>query len=172
MPVLQGFAPHEYAEHVRVYGDRIAHGAWVGVGSVCKRQGTPRAVEAVLRAILEVRPDLRLHGFGVKVTSLSDAVVASLLETADSLAWSYAARMSHGDPNSKWVARTWEARILTALGLPFGESLASYARRFDLEAQAARDNAAAKARRQRNRQHRESWNETAERHPSLRMPRM
>lgn len=172
MPVLQGFEPREYAEHVRMYGGRIAPGAWVGVGSVCKRQGTPRAVEAVLRAILEVRPDLRLHGFGVKVTSLSDATVASLLETADSLAWSYAARKNHGDPNSKWVARAWEARILTALGLPFGENLASFARRFDLEAEAAKDNAAAGVRRRRNQRAREEWNETALRYPSLRMPLM
>lgn len=66
MPVLQGFAPSDYANHVEQYGARLKPGMWVGVGSVCKRQGDPTAIVAVLRAIRAIRPDLRLHGFGVK----------------------------------------------------------------------------------------------------------
>jgi hypothetical protein len=63
MPVLQGYEPEEYVDHIRLYGDRLAHGAWVGVGSICKRNSSPRAVEAVLLAIHRERPDLQLHGF-------------------------------------------------------------------------------------------------------------
>jgi hypothetical protein len=37
LPVIQGFTPIEYQAHVAMYGDRLKHGAWVGVGSVCKR---------------------------------------------------------------------------------------------------------------------------------------
>lgn len=63
MPVLQGFAPSDYVRHLEMYGDRLKPSMWVGVGSVCKRQGNPELVADVLLAIKEVRPDLRLHGF-------------------------------------------------------------------------------------------------------------
>ncbi len=46
LPVLQGYAPEDYAEHLRAYGARLAHGVWVGVGSVCKRNGSPGQVAA------------------------------------------------------------------------------------------------------------------------------
>jgi len=167
MPVLQGFTPEEYAGHVRQYGTRLALGAWVGVGSVCKRQGSPRKVEAVLRAILEVRPDLRLHGFGVKLTSLKDAVVAGLLYSADSMAWSFAARKRKGDPNSRSVARVWEMEILGHLGLPLGENLARYAKAYPLKAWAAQDNAKAGDRRARKEKFRREFNAIAETHPNL-----
>ncbi|NTG00052.1 hypothetical protein G6L30_07950 [Agrobacterium rhizogenes] len=99
MPVLQGFAPQDYVNHIRMYGDRLKRGMWVGVGSVCKRQGDPRAIMRVLQAIAAERPDLLLHGFGVKITSLLHAGVRALLTTADSMAWSYAARKQGRDAN-------------------------------------------------------------------------
>src|SRR4051794_32040540 len=67
MPVLQGYQSAEYVAHVKAYGDRLAYGMWVGVGSVCRRNGNPAAIEAVLRAIKTERPDLRLHGVGLKL---------------------------------------------------------------------------------------------------------
>lgn len=63
MPVLQGWTVEDYVTHLRAYGDRLTPGMWVGVGSVCKRQKNPKLIVAILRAIKEVRPDLRLHGF-------------------------------------------------------------------------------------------------------------
>ncbi|TAV98483.1 hypothetical protein ELI24_08835 [Rhizobium ruizarguesonis] len=99
MPVLQGFAPRDYASHIRMYGERLKPGMWVGVGSVCKRQGDPRSIIAVLQAIASERPDLLLHGFGVKITSLLHPGVRDLLATADSMAWSYAARKQGRDAN-------------------------------------------------------------------------
>lgn len=63
MPVLQGFAISDYLRHIEMYGDRLSPGMWVGVGSVCKRQGNVAVIEDLLLAIKEVRPDLRLHGF-------------------------------------------------------------------------------------------------------------
>ncbi len=63
MPVLQGYAPEDYVSHIRQYSERLVFGAWVGVGSICKRNGNPRAILDVLIAIKAVRPDLRLHGF-------------------------------------------------------------------------------------------------------------
>lgn len=150
MPVLQGFEPEDYACHVRDYGPRLVEGAWVGVGSVCKRQGDPEAILAVLEAILAVRPDLRLHGFGVKLTALQDERVAALLHSADSMAWSAAARKRKGDPNSLYVARAYEAQVLKACGLPPGEWLASKMRGRPVEQMAAEDNARASVRREKN----------------------
>lgn len=99
MPVLQGFAPQDYVNHIRMYGGRLKPGMWVGVGSVCKRQGDPRSIVAVLQAIASERPDLLLHGFGVKKTALLHAGVRMLLATADSMAWSFAARKQGRNAN-------------------------------------------------------------------------
>ena len=71
MPVLQGYDPDEYVSHIRQYGDRLASGAWVGVGSICKRNSSPCLILDVLMAIKIERPDLRLHGFGLKITDSS-----------------------------------------------------------------------------------------------------
>jgi hypothetical protein len=99
LPVLQGFQPSEYVDHLRQYGERLRPGQWVGVGSVCKRNANPNAVAAVLLAIAGERPDLKLHGFGVKKTSLTSDLIRSLLHSADSLAWSYNARRNGRDAN-------------------------------------------------------------------------
>jgi hypothetical protein len=113
MPVLQGFAPADYLRCIELYGDRLSHGMWVGVGSVCKRNGTPGQIEAVLDAIHEARPDLRLHGFGVKLTSLRSGLIRSRLYSADSMAWSYAARKQGRDGNDWREAATFTNRIET-----------------------------------------------------------
>jgi hypothetical protein len=63
MPVLQGFLISDYLRHIEMYGDRLTPGMWVGVGSVCKRQGNAAVIEDLLLAIKGAQPDLRLHGF-------------------------------------------------------------------------------------------------------------
>lgn len=113
MPVLQGFAPRDYADHLSAYGGRIAPDAYVGVGSVCKRNGNPAAIMAVLDSILSVRPDLRLHGFGLKTTALSCAPITDALHSADSMAWSFAARREGRNPNDWREAQAFTARILS-----------------------------------------------------------
>ncbi len=100
MPVLQGFSPESYASHVRDYGSRLRPSQWVGVGSVCRRNGDPKQIEDVLLAIHEVRQDIRLHGFGIKLTALRSPLVSKLLWSADSMAWSFAARRAGRNANS------------------------------------------------------------------------
>lgn len=99
MPVLQGWTPENYVQHLHNYGDRIAQNAWVGVGSVCKRQGKPEEIASILRAILKIRPDLRLHGFGVKKTALQYPPVWEMLYSADSQAHG----LSKGRGKNKYV---------------------------------------------------------------------
>ncbi len=111
LPVLQGYEPEDYAQHVAMYGARLAPGAWVGVGSVCKRNGNPAAIVRVLQAIKNVRPDLRLHGFGLKSTALSSPHITALLHTSDSMAWSFAARREGRNPNDWQEAKQYADRI-------------------------------------------------------------
>jgi hypothetical protein len=111
LPVLQGFTPDEYVRHMAMYGDRLAAGQWVGVGSVCKRNGSPGQVAAVLMCIKRARPDLKLHGFGLKTTALADPLVRSLLETADSMAWCFNAWRNGRNGNDYREAIRWASKI-------------------------------------------------------------
>jgi hypothetical protein len=111
MPVLQGYTPTSYVDHIKMYGNRLAEGAYVGVGSVCKRNASPSSIVLVLKAIKAYRPDLKLHGFGVKTTALAWAGVRDNLESADSMAWSFAARWEKGNPNDWREAVKFQNKI-------------------------------------------------------------
>lgn len=111
LPVLQGYEPSEYLDHLEQYGDLLQAGQWVGVGSVCKRNANVEEIEQVLVAIHRARPDLRLHGFGVKLTALESSLVQECLYSADSMAWSYSARKQGRDGNSWLEARGFAQRI-------------------------------------------------------------
>src|SRR4051795_10333681 len=84
---------------------------WVGVGSVCRRNGNPSAIEAVLRAIKTERLDLRLHGFGLKLTALGNSFVRENLESSDSMAWSFGAWKAGRNPNDYREATAYCARV-------------------------------------------------------------
>jgi hypothetical protein len=121
IPVLQGYAPEEYVSHIYQYGERLKPGAWVGVGSVCKRNSNPEAIYDVLTAIKSVRPDLRLHGFGLKKESLEYLEIQNLLYSADSAA----AGLQHGNGTNKYVrsndpkrALEYEAEIYASFRQP------------------------------------------------------
>lgn len=111
MPVLQGYYPGDYAKHVKMYGNRLRNHDWVGVGSVCKRNANPASVVGVLEEVRDVRPDLMLHGFGLKITSLLINRVRQLLFSADSMAWSFAARREGRNANDWKEAKKFSNRI-------------------------------------------------------------
>lgn len=117
MPVLQGYKPSDYLRHLRQYGDRLKPGMWVGGGSVCKRNGAPEQIVDVLDTIKRERPDLRLHGFGVKETALTHPGVRDLLYSADSMAWSFAARRQGRNSNDWREARSFVDRIRDTLAI-------------------------------------------------------
>ncbi len=111
LPVLQGYTPSEYQTHLKKYGNLLTQGQWVGVGSVCKRNGDPGAIEQVLEAINSVRPDLRLHGFGLKCEALKSNLVRAILHSCDSLSWSFAARKEGRDANDPREALRYCAKV-------------------------------------------------------------
>ena len=91
-PVLQGWEPQDYFDHLEMYegfGIKLREQPIVGVGSICRRQATDE-ISNLLRDLHA--EGLKLHGFGVKKGGLAKG--AQYLESADSLAWSYAARRS------------------------------------------------------------------------------
>lgn len=111
MPVIQGFKPVEYITHIRRYGFLLQEGAWVGVGSVCKRNSHPAVIEFILRGIKRERPDLRLHGFGLKLTALHRPEIRKMLHSSDSMAWSLNARKNGRDAHDWNEADRYRARI-------------------------------------------------------------
>lgn len=125
LPVLQGWAVDDYLEHVELYaraGVALAEEPRVGVGSVCRRQGTREVLS--LFCFLQGL-GLSLHGFGVK-TKFVKASPAGLLASCDSLAWSSAARRRPSLPgcrhqscaNCLRFAMDWRARLLAGLRGP------------------------------------------------------
>jgi hypothetical protein len=88
--VLQGYTVSEYLTHHDLYVeagvDLRAHPV-VGVGSVCRRQATSEAA-LIMRTL--AADGLRLHGFGFKQQAIERC--RDVLESADSMAWSYQAR--------------------------------------------------------------------------------
>jgi hypothetical protein len=112
LPVLQGFEPADYVRHIRMYGERLKPGMWVGVGSVCKRNRNPSSILDVLSAIKAERPDLMLHGFGIKKTSLAHPAIREMLHTADSMAWSFNARKNGRNQNDYREALRWMSGLV------------------------------------------------------------
>lgn len=121
IPVLQGFEPCDYWRCVEMYAKR---GLWlgdvplVGLGSVCRRQGTKEIAHLVDGLCAA---GIKLHGFGVKIRGLPE--LANKLESADSLAWSFDARRlqrswcgaSHKNcANCMAFALAWREKVLTA----------------------------------------------------------
>jgi hypothetical protein len=90
VPVLQGWRVEDYERCAELYADaglNLLAEPVVGVGSVCRRQGTREATRIMETLAAK---GLRLHGFGFKINGLRAAV--RHLVSADSLAWSLDAR--------------------------------------------------------------------------------
>lgn len=93
IPVVQGWEADDYARCVDLYwsllGVDLTVVPLVGLGSVCRRQGTGEAGRII--SALHAQGVTRLHGFGFKTLGLQQH--GHLLTSADSLAWSLDARM-------------------------------------------------------------------------------
>lgn len=91
IPVLQGWEEDDYWRHVDQYearGISLEREPTVGIGSVCRRKRIS-VVSSLIKDLREL--GIRLHGFGVKVTGLRE--FGDFLASADSMAWSFKARV-------------------------------------------------------------------------------
>lgn len=124
VPVLQGWHADEYVDHFYQWQDAgvdLELLPLVGVGSVCRRQATEEALD-ILRELNKRSCQMNLHGFGFKIDGLW-AGAAYLLASADSMAWSKAAR--HEPPmlghthktcaNCMPFALDWREKVLAAV---------------------------------------------------------
>jgi hypothetical protein len=123
IPVLQGWLPGDYLRHADMYsaaGIDLAAEPRVGLGSVCRRQGTAEA-----DVISQSLAPIRLHGFGFKTTGLL-RYGQRRFASADSMAWSYDGRRSPPLPgctghkncaNCFTFAAQWRQRLLHSLAL-------------------------------------------------------
>ncbi|XXZ47523.1 hypothetical protein AAGT00_00805 (plasmid) [Streptomyces cavourensis] len=122
MPVLQGFTLDEYLRCADLYeqaGVDLTLEPVVGIGSVCRRQGTREAVR-IIETLSSM--GIRLHGFGFKITGLRNGA-SHLLYSSDSLAWSMNARNREPMPecthrscsNCPRYARAWRNQMLNSL---------------------------------------------------------
>ncbi len=118
MPVLQGYRVIEYLDCLHLYGNRLNSGAWVGVGSVCKRNSDVDQIADILGAIKAVRPDLRLHGFGLKKTTLSSPRIRELLYSCDSYAWSLARQYADTDISEADAMKQYVDNLYTQPTVP------------------------------------------------------
>lgn len=93
VPVVQGWTEDDYHRCVDLYataGIDLAAEPLVGVGSVCRRQGTAEAGRIVRGLFAR---GLRLHLFGYKTLGLTGAdSVAPFAASSDSMAWSLRGR--------------------------------------------------------------------------------
>ncbi len=121
VPVLQGWTLDDYLECWEMYDENgvdLEREPIVGLGSVCRRQGTSEA-GLIVRSLAS--DGLRLHYFGAKVTGLDK--FHDVLASADSLAWSYQARREHpmagchhkACSNCSRYALRWRSRLLQRL---------------------------------------------------------
>jgi hypothetical protein len=130
IPVLQGWTVDDYHRHAEDYcnaGIDLPTQPTVGIGSVCRRQGTTEAA-TIIRS-LWASGIHGLHGFGFKTLGLCE--VGGLMASADSMAWSYAAR--HAEPlagcthancaNCLPFALEWRERMLAGIPDEFQAAL-------------------------------------------------
>ena len=117
MPVLQGDDPQDYLRHWHMYcaasmmTNNVRPYDWIGIGSTCKRNRNPDAVEDILR-LLDYHngplSDYRVHAFGLKKTALKHGGIRDLLYSADSMASDFAHRVQCRELG---IARTRESRM-------------------------------------------------------------
>ena len=128
-PVLQGWGWGDHVRHAELYkqhGVDLTKCPAVGIGSVCRRQGTTRGI-LLITEIAEALPGVRLHGFGFKtdgLLGLKELPMDFPLYSSDSLAWSYSARRAPPLPGcrhkscsncSRW-AMNWRENLMNRMG--------------------------------------------------------
>ena len=124
IPVIQGWEIDDYHRCVDLYaaaGIDLTAEPVVGVGTVCRRQSTAEG-----RQIVEslAASGIRIHGFGVKISGLRE--YGDVMVSADSMAWSFAARKSpplagcshKSCANCRKYAMGWRARVVAVASGP------------------------------------------------------
>lgn len=100
MPVIQGVTADDYVRCFDAISGAVAHGATVGVGSMCRRPTTgPDGSTAILERLDRDLPaDVRLHLFGLKSRGAEEACAfGDRINSVDSQAYGVRARRIAND---------------------------------------------------------------------------
>lgn len=120
IPVLQGWTLDEYLSHFAQYADAgvdLTQCQTVGIGSICRR-GQDAEIIRIMKEISAL--NVPVHAFGVRGNAYRQT--KHVIQSADSLAWSFNARRnpplpecSHGSCSSchHWALR-WRERLLAS----------------------------------------------------------
>jgi hypothetical protein len=128
-PVIQGWDIQDYLDCIRMYKQEgVDMTQLFGLGTVCSRNVAPGVIYNLISVIKDAYPDIKLHGFGVKSTAL--IACAELLESADSMAWSFNARRTKLCPdcpintcaNCLEFALLWRKKLITQVAIKIKES--------------------------------------------------
>ena len=85
--VVQGWTTPEYLENLDKIKEQGLLTERLGIGSICRR-GQAREIARIIRAINNNVPNwVKLHGFGVKTSILSQTDARFNLYSADSISW-------------------------------------------------------------------------------------
>ena len=85
--VVQGWTIQDYLKNVDRIKEQGLLTEHLGIGSVCRR-GQNKEIARIIRAIHRNVPEwIKLHGFGVKISVLSNTDARFHLYSADSMSW-------------------------------------------------------------------------------------
>ena len=112
MPVLQGWEVEDYIQHWWMYsravnsrihqegrldpwmGGPTGWGAWLGIGSTCKRNKNPEVVSQILDSLPIDYDTTKVHLFGYKTTGLKSDRIKDRIYSADSFAYDFTNRLN------------------------------------------------------------------------------
>ena len=108
--VVQGYEPDEYLENldkIKSAGLLTQH---LGIGSICRR-GQVKEIARIVRLIHNNVPAwVKLHGFGIKTSVLTQTDARFYLYSADSQSWDYEARYGAW-LNGRYNGQTYKDKI-------------------------------------------------------------
>jgi len=92
MGCIQGYHADDYLLHIDMLREHGLLEDYMGIGTLCRRQKTAEIIP-ILRQIKQNLPSrVKLHGFGIKTTTLRNPAIYGLLNSCDSMSWSRQAR--------------------------------------------------------------------------------
>ena len=108
--VVQGYEPDEYLvnlDKIKSAGLLTEH---LGIGSICRR-GQRKEIARIIRLIYNNVPGwVKLHGFGIKTSVLTQTDARFYLYSADSQSWDYEARYGAW-LNGRYNGQTYKDKI-------------------------------------------------------------
>ena len=108
--VVQGYDPDDYLvnlDKIKSMGLLTEH---LGIGSICRR-GEVKEIARIIRLIYNNVPGwIKLHGFGIKTSVLTQTDARFYLYSADSQSWDYEARYGAW-LNGKYNGQTYKDKI-------------------------------------------------------------